>query len=239
MQYTILSLSLSSFTRSIKDVEATHTYEIGHILQPVANQSIDGSIDSFRKEISLICQTLHKKNQLPFINVAFPLQALLSLPTIQSTVEKISHYIQQENRNVSIGIDLTSSTITKLTPAQLQRIASNLNEFYSQQQRKDGVLTIASNYMTLNNARKIVATVKGSRKNEGITVLGTEILRLHAFRPGQLSDDYRYMPHHAMRGDNTTSNQKDLTKVQIAINDFNRALGVILKVENDFFVKVG
>lgn len=170
--------------------------------------------------------------------MAFPLPALLSLPTIQSTVEKISHYIQQENRNVSIGIDLTSSTITKLTPAQLQRITSNLNDFYSQQQRKDGVLTIASNYMTLTNARKIVAAVKGSQKNKGIVVLGTEILRLHAFRPGQLSDDYRYMPHHAMRGDNMTNDQKDLTKVQIAINDFNRALSVILQVENDFFVKV-
>lgn len=216
-------------------MEEEEFYKIGHILQPGFNQPLDASIDAFRKEIALISENLHKKNQLSFINVALPQPSLLSLPQITNTLDKISHYIQQEShlRDVSLGIDLTSSAIAKLTPPQIQQISDNLLAFYHQHQG-EYALTIASNYMTLNNAKKIRHAVKQGSEGR-VTVLGTEILRLHALRPGQLSDDYRYMPYHSIV---TEINQKEASNVKKAIADFNHAVAPVLKIENELLNKV-
>jgi len=236
---------------------------IGHRILSFRNSKSATSEQITSEVAGIVADMRHSGRSLDFVTVSLPITAHTTevhITSVEATINmcrnaiselekesKISSYsistsssssssllarkgLQNGNiDSIRVGIDLTTEFLTSSSDEQLLQIRKELLQFHKQVSPIP-ILTVACNALT---AKKVIPLIEWAR-TEGITVIGTETLRVDPRRPGLLSLEG------IERGNAITLKNKNSLKEEheSAMIDFKRALDSCLHVEMQFLEKL-
>lgn len=196
-----------------------------------------------KQELNQLIAGLEKNSQsLNYLSISFPLSAWESREVVSSLSQLLPAYSSfLDSSKTKIGLDLSTRLLTTLSADQISPVLRPLVE----QQFVDFV-TLATNPFSSSTGYSVRDSI--SDISSSFEVFGTELLRLHPTKPGQISPNYNYkFPHH-YRYNNTSPSQDDVSKKfgeeeltakeQEAVSDVRAALDRAVTIEKVFLDKV-
>jgi hypothetical protein len=96
------------------------------------------------------------------------------------------------------------------------------------------LLSLGCNYMTIEKVKSIISSLK--QEDKEMNFIGTEVLRIHEKKPGQISTNYDYHLKH--RYLNQKLYDMKIPRLAAAMMDYNHALDATVKVEEALVKKV-
>jgi hypothetical protein len=217
-------------------------FTLGHII--TSPKSVpDNQVDQFMKqELNQLIAGLEKNSQsLNYLSISFPSSAWESREVVSSLSQLLPAYSSfLDSSKTKIGLDLSTRLLTTLSADQISPVLRPLVE----QQFVDFV-TLATNPFSSSTCYSVRDSI--SDISSSFEVFGTELLRLHPTKPGQISPNYNYkFPHH-YRYNDTSPSQDDVSKnigegeltakEQEAVSDVRAALDRAVTIEKVFLEK--
>lgn len=219
---------------------------LGHILSTPKQVPDDKAVSVMHSELQQMAAGMEKNHQkLKHLSLSFPKSHWQHGEVAHGLVGVFSPLNAfYSDSNTKIGLDLSTRLLLETSPSELAHVLGpllkeNLIEF----------VTLATNPMTSSRATALQRELVHSYKVTP-TVFGTEVLRLHPVKPGQISPNYGYKHPHHYRFTNPTSTSGPAssavpvedhaisTKEADAVDDLRAALDRAVTIEKIFIDKV-
>lgn len=219
---------------------------LGHILSTPKQVPDDKAVSVMRSELQQVATGMEKNHQkLKYLSLSFPKSHWQHGEIAHGLVDVFSPLNAfYSDSNTKIGLDLSTRLLLETSPTELAQVLGpllreNLVEF----------VTLATNPMTATKAAAVQHELTQSYKVAPI-VFGTEVLRLHPVKPGQISPNYNYKhPHHYRFTNPTSSGGPDASVAHLddqtlsakesdAVDDLRAALDRAVTIEKIFIDKV-
>jgi hypothetical protein len=141
----------------------------------------------------------------------------------------------QEYQQPLLGLDFTTVHLaTVFDDSHLSMIIKHAKRLKGLNSSQFNLLSLGCNYMTIDKVKQIISSLK--QEDKDMNFIGTEVLRIHEKKPGQISTNYDYHLKH--RYLNQKLYDMKIPRLAAAIMDYNHALDATIQVEEALVKKV-
>jgi hypothetical protein len=183
--------------------------------------------DQWKNDIQTIRRLLVQEQKLIFFNISVPPSLFNNFIEFKDTMHTLITLLQDNSLSPEcLGVHLSMKDLISTDPKLLNQMMHFLVD-YRKENPKFSVISMATNYLTLETTSPIIKDLK----KEGFHLVGTDALALNATKAGQISTEYGYMPTHLLKErERDFTNRKD--HIQLAVKDFTEALDRCISVED-------
>jgi hypothetical protein len=141
----------------------------------------------------------------------------------------------QEYQQPLLGLDFTTVHLaTVFDDSHLSMIIKHAKRLKGLNSSQFNLLSLGCNYMTIDKVKQIISSLQ--QEDKDMNFIGTEVLRIHEKKPGQISTNYDYHLKH--RYLNQKLYDMKIPRLAAAIMDYNHALDATIQVEEALVKKV-